>query len=277
MAQNLSDYELRQSPDQPPPLQSFKSKRLWIVAALLIVVAGLAYYLFNRSPTVSDTQTNAPKPAAADSTAAGRNPSAVTLPPIEQSDGLVRKLVSELSSNPTVAAWLATDDLVRNFTVVVSNIAAEESPGVHVNQMRPKARFQIIERNGQMTIDPRSYQRYTPIASAVGALDAEGCARLYATLKPLMEKAHRDLGYNTSFDATFESAIIKLLSTPTLKDPVRVVPHGIGYAFEDPKLEALSPAQKHLLRFGPANAQVVQQALRNIAVAAGIPRERLPK
>ncbi len=276
MAQNLSDYELRQSPDQPPPLQSFKSKRLWIVAALLLVAAGLAYYVFNRSPTVPDTETTTPKPAAAD-TVAARNPSAVTLPPIEQSDGLVRKLVSELSKNPTVATWLATDDLIRNFTVVVSNITAEESPGVHVSQMRPKARFQIIERNGQMTIDPRSYQRYTPIASAVGALDPEGCARLYATLKPLMEKAHRDLGYNNSFDATFESAIVKLLSTPTLKDPVRVVPHGIGYAFEDSRLEALSPAQKHLLRFGPANAQVVQQALRNIAVAVGIPRERLPK
>ena len=125
-----------------------------------------------------------------------------------------------------------------------------------MKQVRPKGPFQIIERNGQMTIDPRSYQRYTSIASAVGALDPDGCARLYATLKPLMEKAHQDLGYKTSFDAAFERAIVELLSTPTLKDPVRVVPHGIVYAFEDPKLEALSPAQKHLLRFGPANAQV---------------------
>ena len=107
------------------------------------------------------------------------------------------KLVSELSSNPTVAAWLATDDLIRNFAVVVTNIAAEEPPGVHVKQVRPKGPFQIIERNGQMTIDPRSYQRYTPIASAVGALDPDGCARLYATLKPLMEKAHQDLGYKS--------------------------------------------------------------------------------
>jgi hypothetical protein len=39
----------------------------------------------------------------------------------------------------------------------------------------------------------------------------------------------------------------------------------------------LSPAQKHLLRFGPDNARVVKQALRNLAEALGIPKERLPQ
>jgi len=128
-----------------------------------------------------------------------------------------------------------------------------------------------------MTIDPRSYERYTPLASAVAALDPQGTARLYATLKPLIEQSHRDLGYgNTSFDATLERAIVTLLNTPILKDPVPIVPHGIVYAFEDPRLEKLTPGQKHLLRFGPRNAQMVQQSLRKIAVALGIPEERLP-
>ena len=57
---------------------------------------------------------------------------------------------------------------------------------------------------------------------------------------------------------------------------VPVVPHGIGYAFENPRIEGLTPAQKHLLRFGPNNGQVVKQALRNIATALGIPKDRLP-
>lgn len=281
MAEYLSDYELRQSPGDVPPPRRPKVIALWIAAALLLVAAGFAVYYLNRTPAAPETATGAPNPAAAapDSRAAlGSDPLSITLPPIEHSDEVVRKLVSALSSHPSVAAWLATDGLVRNFTVVVSNIAEDDPPVVHVTRLRPSARFQIIDRNGDMVIDPRSYERYTPLASAVSALDPQGSARLYATLKPLIEQAHRDLGYgSTSFDRTLERAIVKLLATPTLREPVRVVPRGIVYGFEDPRLEGLSPAQKHLLRFGPDNARIVQQALRNIAAALGIPKERLPQ
>jgi hypothetical protein len=279
MAENLSDYEFRPSSELPPPRRPNFAK-LWIVAVVLLAAAGIAVYFFNTTRTVPDAATSAPKPAdtgANPRAALGSDPMAVTLPPLEQSDEIVRKLVSALSSNPSVAAWLATDGLVRNFTVVVSNIAEDDRPAVHVARVRPAGRFQVLERDGNMTIDPRSYERYTPLASAVSALDAQGSARLYATLKPLIEQAHRDLGYgNTPFDATLERAIVKLLATPTVREPIRVVPKGIVYGFEDPRIEGLTPAQKHLLRFGPANAEVVKQALRNIAAALGIPKERLP-
>ncbi len=278
MAENLSDYEFRPSSELPPPQRPNMAK-LWIVAVVLLAAAGIAVYFFNTTRRAPEASTSAPKPAAGANprAALGGDPMAVTLPPLEQSDEIVRKLVSALSSNPSVAAWLATDGLVRNFTVVVSNIAEDDRPAVHVSRLRPAGRFQVLERNGTMTIDPRSYERYTPLASAVSALDAQGSARLYATLKPLIEQAHRDLGYgNTPFDATLERAIVKLLATPTVRDPVHVVPKGIGYGFEDPRIEGLTPAQKHLLRFGPANVEVVKQALRNIAAALGIPKERLP-
>jgi hypothetical protein len=201
----------------------------------------------------------------------------IALPPLDESDAPIRARVSALSPHPPVAAWLATEGLARNFTVVVANIAEGEGPAVHLTRLRPSSRFQVIERNGEMVIDPRSYERYTPVASAVAAINPADAARLYSTLKPLLEEAHRELGYGgTSFDVTLERAIVRLLETPVPRDPVPVVPHGIGYAFEERRLEKLSPAQKHLLRFGPRNAQTVQHALRNIAVALGIPEERLP-
>ncbi|RPI54376.1 MAG: DUF3014 domain-containing protein [Acidobacteria bacterium] len=282
MVEHLSDYELRPAPDQLPPQRS-KASKLWIVAALLVAVAGATIYILNTRPAVpppADESSVAPTPAgpAADSrTSLGGDPMAIDLPPIDQSDALVRTLVSALSSHPSVAAWLVTDGLVRNFTVVVANIAEGEPPAVHLSRLRPSTRFQVLERNGNLTIDPRSYERYTPLAAAVSAIDPAGSARLYATLKPLIEQAHRDLGYgNTSFDATLERAIVNLLSTPAVGDPVHVVPHGIVYAFADPRIEKLTPGQKHLLRFGPRNVPVVQQALRNIARALGIPEERLP-
>jgi hypothetical protein len=284
MADNPLDIELRQSSTESRPLQPpepSRGSKVWIVVAIILAAIGVGLYFAIRPQPVEQQpapQTAKPTPPAQDPRAAlGGNAMDVTLPPIDESDEIVRKLVSALSSHPAVASWLATDGLVRNFTVVVSNIAEDDRPVVHVARLRPAGRFQVVERNGEMVIDPRSYQRYNQLAAAVASIDPDGAARLYATLKPLIEQAHRDLGYgNTSFDATLERAIVKLLSTPTLRDPVRVVPHGIGYAFADSRIEGLTPAQKHLLRFGPDNGRVVRQALRNIALALGIPEDRLP-
>ncbi len=295
MAEHPLDYELRPSPEGPSPEvpspERPKISKLWIAAALLVAVAGAVVYIMDTAPgdpapaTESRVAPKPPGPAADSRTSLGGDPMAIDLPPIDQSDLIVRKLVSSLSSNPSVAAWLATDGLVRNFTVVVANIAEGERPAVHLSKLRPSARFQVLDKqrklivdpHGELIIDPRSYERYTPLASAIAAVDPAGSARLYATLKPLIEQAHRDLGYgNTSFDATLERAIVKLLSTPVVNDPVSVVPHGIVYAFEDPKLENLTASQKHFLRFGPRNVQIAQQALRKIALALGIPEARLP-
>jgi hypothetical protein len=58
---------------------------------------------------------------------------------------------------------------------------------------------------------------------------------------------------------------------------VQSADRGIGYAYADPGLESLTAAQKQLLRMGPRNAHTVQSSLRAIAIALGIPAERLPR
>lgn len=50
----------------------------------------------------------------------------------------------------------------------------------------------------------------------------------------------------------------------------------LGHGFADPDLEALPAAQKQLLRMGPRNVRIIQSSLREIALALGIPAERLP-
>ena len=56
-----------------------------------------------------------------------------------------------------------------------------------------------------------------------------------------------------------------LLATPTVDGPIRIVPgKGATYAFADPRLEALTPAQKHLIRMGPENQRMIQTRLREI-------------
>jgi Protein of unknown function (DUF3014) len=183
--------------------------------------------------------------------------------------------VKRLTSNPRMAAWLATDNLIRNFTIGVTNVAEGKSPARQLSVWRPSSRFLIIQRSGETIIDPRSYERYDMLAAAAASMDPAGSADLYATLKPRIEEASRELG-NGSFDRTLERAIVLLLGTPDVKDPIRLESKGIGYGFADPRLQSLAPAQKHLVRTGAANAQSFKTSLRALAVALGIPESRVP-
>ena len=231
----------------------------------------------NRSepPPPAEAASTETPPAAA--TPLGGNPFPADVPALDLSDGFVRQWVPRLSSHPRVAAWLATDGLIRNFVTVVSNIAEGTTPSGRVSVLKPAGAFQVLERGDTMVIDPRSYARYDELAAGFASLDAAGSAQLYATLKPRIEEAHAELGAPPgSFDRTLERALVALLQTPVSDRPLAVEPSGIGYRFADDRLEGLAGAQRHLLRMGPSNARLVQRAIRDLALALGIPASRLP-
>jgi hypothetical protein len=249
---------------------------LWIAAAALIVAAAAAVYFVIGSRRTSEPAAVAPAPVE-QPRALGGSAEPVVVPPLDESDALVRDLLRAISAHPVTAAWLTTDGLIRNFTVAVVNVAEGNTPAGDLRVLRPSAPFAVAERGDSLVIDPRSYHRYDGVAGAVAATDPAGAARLYATLKPRLEEAHGELGFSgTPFDQTLERAIVLVLGTPVVTDPVRVEPRGIGYAYADPKLENLAPAQKQLLRMGPQNVRSIKASLRDIALALGIPAARLP-
>jgi hypothetical protein len=277
------DFDLHRTPsesgDLAPP--ATHPARLWVAAAtLLVLLAGAAYFAFvwRPRPAPAPAAAATPAPAAPDSsqTLGGKSEPA-TLPPLDESDALVRTLVQALSESPAVMAWLPTTGLIRNFTVVVSNIADGATPARHLKVLRPSSSFRVIERDGGIYLDPRGYDRYAQVTDAVASIDPAAAAKLYATLRPRIEDANRDLGAgNQSFDRTLERAIVALLETPVVNGPVRLKPKGIGYAYADDRLESLSSAQKQLLRMGPHNMRIIKARLREIALALGIRPALLP-
>lgn len=275
------DFDLRppghSTPPQPPPPPR-RPVALWIGIAVVVIALGVAaYYVFGRGPSDAPSNAAAAADAPAADSAIGRDGLNVTLPPLEMSDAIIRELVGKLSAHPRVAAWLVTDGLVRNFTVVVVNIAEGRTPAPQLRRLRPTGTFQVSQRGADTVIDPRSYDRYNSLAEASASLDPAGSARLYTGLKPLIDQAYAELGYpDIPFDRMLERAIIRLLETPVVEDPIRVEPEGIGWVYADARLEDLSGAQRQLIRLGARNQQVVQGSLRNIALALGIPAQRLP-
>jgi hypothetical protein len=278
--QDVSDYDLEKDEPSPPILET-RSPIPWIIAAALIVAAGgAAWFMFHgrQAQPAPQVKTEAATPAAPVERPLGGQSDAIELPPLAETDPLVRQLVRALSSHPVIAAWLATDGLLRSFTVAVDNIADGVTPAPRLRMVRPADRFRVIDREDEVLIDPRSYARYAPLTAAVDSLDAAAVARLYSTLKPRIEEAYAELGRGRSFDVALEQAIVMMLRTPAISGSIRLVPTGaVSYGFADPRLERLTPAQKQLARMGPQNMSVVQSKLRQIAAALGIPEERLPR
>ena len=279
---DLPDFDLRRTPTEPPDadLPRDRPVGLWIaIGAVGLAIGAASYYAFlwkpRPAPAVSGTATS-PTRVTEPLPALGGKADSIAIPPLDASDSVVRTLVQALSESPAVMAWLPTNGLIRNFTVVVANIADGVTPAKLLKVLKPAAAFRVVDRGGTY-VDPRSYDRYNSIADAVASIDPAGAAKLYATLKPRIEEAHRDLAASSeSFDRTLERAIVALLDTPNVDSPPRLRPKGIGYGYVDDRLEDLTPAQKQLLRMGPRNVRIVKARLREIALALGIPPSHIP-
>ena len=252
----------------------------WLLV-LLVGGAGAAWWWATRvEPGAAPIASPAAEPVAAD--LPGSPPAAVAppgaaadpappLPPVVQADDRVRQALRGLSPLAELAAWLQAEDLARRFVAAVHAVADGESPRTSLAFLAPKTRFAAAERDGRAFAAPASHARYDLAARVVGSLDAQACAVAYRQLSPLFEAAHREIARpGTRFDDTLGRAVARLLATPVPAAEVELVMPEAVYQFADPELEALSAAQKHLLRTGPANARLIQAKLGEVAGALGL-------
>jgi hypothetical protein len=279
MTEELANIDLLKSGSDDHGALAPRNRRLLAIVAflaLVILVLGGAYWYLRRTRS-------APAPAVAtqpaDAAVKVRQDAAetISLPPLAETDPLVRELVSALSSNPVVASWLTTERLIVNFVVVTSKIADGQTPVAELKAVGPVPPFKTRTARGTLSVDPSSYRRYDRYAQAVSALDARGTVRLYETLKPRITEADKSFGGSGEFNGELERAIVELLKVPIVEGPVALKMSGIVYAHADPRLEGLSPAQKQLLRMGPENVKAIQAKLREIAAVLQIPESRLPR
>jgi hypothetical protein len=273
------DLDLDQPARQAPPTPAGRDRRpllaIGAVAVLLLALGGA--YLYLRAPWRQPDAAPARTEAGAPRDRAAAKVEEIQLPPLDASDPLVRELIGRLSSHPTVAAWMTTDGLILNFTVVTLRISNGETPAQELRAVGPVPPFHPQSSREDLFVDPSSYRRYDRYAEAVSSIDSRGAARLYTTLKPRIGEAYQRMGSPTGdFDAVLERAFVELLRVPIVNGRVELAPHGIGYAYVDSRLEGLSAAQKHLLRMGPRNVQTIQSKLREIADYLAIPSARLP-
>jgi hypothetical protein len=287
MPDDLDDFDLeptRRQEDEETvrPYRPDAARRTGLLfpvtlVAVAVVAIGLLAVLFFvfRHPAPKAGSSPAPLATAATplAEASPAAPPGPPLPALDESDDFVRQLAAGLSAHPELARWLARASLVRTLTVVVVNVAEGETPRPHLEFLAPRQRFRAARRPARLVVpDPAGFGGYDPLGDAVASVDAAAAASAYRTLAPLFEAAYADLGHpEGGFPAALDRALRALLAVPVLPEDVELVPHAIGFRYADPKLEALTPAQKQLLRIGPRNVRLVQGKLRELAAALAPP------
>lgn len=261
-------------------------RKVWgLATAILVILAGAAaiyYFAFVKKPAVPPASLEPAAvglPAEVEKTPAESPGAPLAFPPVAlaDSDAAVRQFAAALSGNPEFAKWLLTKDLVRKFVVAVDNVANGLSPKPHVDFFSPAGGFRVARTKKGTFIDAAAYARYEPLAAVAASVDAGAAVRLYRAAKPLLDEAYRDLGYpGVDFEETLVRALAELLETPVVDGPIGVEQKILSYAMTDASLEALSPAQKQLLRMGPRGVRAVQGKVRELAAALGVAESRLP-
>jgi len=268
-----------------------QNKSILIAAVVLVVLllgAGVLYWHYTRPPTARPTveQPKAPEPSqppvevkVGEEKEAPPHPE-VKIPALDQSDDFVRQMLKNLSPHGKLGEWLRIKNIIRVFVAAIDNIANGKSPRPQLGFLSSGQAFQVTEKGDRIYLDPKGYERFDIITDAIVSFSSSRTVQVYQKLKPLFQEAYRELGYpQKDFHATFIQAMKKILDTPIVEREVllREEGKGLNYVFIDDGLENMSEVQKHLLRMGPKNTRKIQQKVREIALALGVPETQLPQ
>lgn len=241
-----------------------------LLAVLAAAGAGVGLYVSRRpapGPGLSS-----PVPAAAPAAPAG-------VPSLEESDPWVREKSFGLSNDLSIRSWLSSDSLASRLVAGLARIARGEIPRESLAAFAPRGAFALKKRGGKVYADlAAGGTRYKAALDAASSIDPAAAAKLFDELEPLLDAAQAALGERGgTARETFFAAARELLAAPAVPAEPELKPgkKGVVYVFADPKLEALSAAQKQLIRLGPAGQKAVQDKLRAIALAMGKPGSRL--
>lgn len=188
------------------------------------------------------------------------------LPDLLNSDDLLRQSLIKIS--PGLAQWLGTDQLLRKYVVIVNDFAQGFRISNHMSFIRHQQPFSVDQIDNNLTIAAKSYQRYNTFTQAIQVIDAKAAVALYQKFRPLALQVFAGFSYpkDITLEAIVQKAAAEVLAAPTFEGQISVIRPSVHYKYADPKLEALSPVQKQMIRMGSENTRIIQNKLREFLV-----------
>ena len=259
--------------------ESFRDKAIWWSAGIVIagaIAIGVYYRYYSPMPSSPPQHQAAPPQAATPAPgiqhpippAAEQQAQQTPLPPLDQSDPVVRDSLIGLLGKPAVAKFVVPHQVIRDVVVTVDNLPRKKV-AAELRPLQPTSGDTAVDTQGGATdLSQQNYQRYAELMDVVRTSDPKALAAVYFRLYPLFQQAYENLGYpGKYFNDRMVQAIDSLLATPDVQGPISLVRPKVFYQFADPKLEALPAGQKVLIRMGPQNASIIKQKLQQFRAA----------
>jgi hypothetical protein len=266
-------------------------KRTLLIIALLVVAAGVAWYLSYRKDVerVEQVEVLSPPPLPAEPEPVRHpvedipvpqpepeplepEPEPEPLPPLAESDPEVRGQLEQLFGATAVERYLAPDFLISRAVATIDALTARRLAQPMLPIQPVPGRFKVLGEGDEAVISPENAPRYQPWVDLFQAVDTDTLVSAYLRYYPLFQEAYEEQGYpNRYFNDRLIEVLDHLLETPRPAGLVPVRQNEAVYEFVDEDLEALSAGQKALIRLGPDNQREVMERLRDFraAIAGG--------
>jgi len=200
------------------------------------------------------------------------------LPSLDESDEWLKIKLPEITWRKELLTLIIDEDMIRRFVVFTDNfsqgiVAYEHSPFILPNvKFAPETdsvSFQKVGQNqdssqGKQNVwqwNEDSSQRFSLYVDLLRSMDSENLVQWYLEMKPLIDEAYSELGYEDDFTNTLQDAITRVLDMELPKSSMALIQPSVMYKFANPQLEALPDSDKLLLRLGKDNLLVMKSVL----------------
>ncbi|CAI8166227.1 MAG: Uncharacterised protein [Pseudidiomarina mangrovi] len=268
-----------------PPAASGNGKLILTIVIVVAIAAAIIAWLWVNQQRQQPTPVEQPQVVEIEPAEQPEQPQEIEQLPPELPETVEIEVVEEQPILPELAtstadvlaqlqlaqqdtSALTSTQLIRDAVVFIDNlrngVVVRDKAGID----GPRNAFRVLEQNGKLYIDPRSYDRYNTLVDWFVSLDTEVLVTMMQRYRPLIVAALAEIGYpDTAPEQVLLDAIAVLNDTPAVGTVVELTDDTVMYRFADPALESLPDAQKQMLRLGPDNIRRVKLKLNAIQAA----------
>ncbi len=195
---------------------------------------------------------------------------AIILPALDESDAWLQAKLPELTWRNELLSLLINEDIIRRFVVFTDNFAQGLLAYEHSPFIQPKTKFSVDEQLVQgedknvWQWDSTTSKRFDLYVDLLRSVDSATLVNWYFEVKPLVDEAYSELGYEEDFTYTLQDAITRVLDMELPKSSMALTRTSVMYKFEESELENLADSDKLLLRIGKENLLIIKSVLLEI-------------
>lgn len=195
----------------------------------------------------------------------------ITLPTLNESDDWLQSKLPDLTWRNELISLVVTEDIIRRFVVFTDNFSQGLLAYEHSLFIQPKEKFSVDEQSvnveGEENVwqwNSKTTKRFDLYVDLLRSVDSTTLVNWYVDMKPLIDEAYSELGYEADFTDTLQDAITRVLDMELPKSAMEVTRTSVMYKYQDPQLEALDDSDKLLLRIGKENLLIIKSVLLEI-------------